>query len=338
MDPDTATPDPAPAADTPSNAHALSLLEPSELEALRDEDKTAAAAVADADPDDEDDDDGDDEGDEGANPDVTAAAAPAPAPAPAAAAPAPEPEPATTADPDDDPPVSLVVPLPEDFDAKVKANADAIAELRAKNRAGEISAEEYDEQLDKLNDEKADLRALRTEHESSVRAEQHRAQMEWRRTIHGQFKAAKADGIDYATDEEKRTDLDGFVKALGARPEHADKSMAWFMAEAHRRVLALHGISGKAAPAPAPAAAPTPAAAKAAAAAARKPPLDAVPKTLADVPATDNAAIEATDEYDELDKLDGEDFEDALARKPAAWREQYLRASAQRTRGNSRLQ
>ena len=32
------------------------------------------------------------------------------------------------------------------------------------------------------------------------------------------------------------------MKALGSRPEHADKSMSWFLAEAHRRVLALHGL------------------------------------------------------------------------------------------------
>lgn len=321
----------------PGLAHALSLLDENELAAINEkDDDAAAAAAATADPEGKDPDDDEDE--DGANPDASAAPA-APAPAPAAAAPAPAadapaaPAAAAPAADDEDEP-GLIVPLPEDFDAKVKANADAIAELRAKNRAGEISAEEYDEQLDKLNDEKADLRAMRSDHDASVRAEQHRAQQQWQRTIRTAFNAAKAEGIDYAADEQKRNDLDSFVKMLGARPEHADKSMSWFLAEAHRRVLALHGLSGKT---PAPAA-PAPAAAKAAAAAARKPPVDAVPQTLAHLPVGDNAATEVTDEYDELDKLDGEDYEDALARKPAAWREQYLRASSQRTRGNSRLQ
>lgn len=328
----------------PGLAHALSLLDENELAAINEKDDDAAAAVAAAaDPEGKDPDDDEDE--DGANPDASAAPA-APAPAPAAAAPAPAPAPAADAAPaapaaaapaaDDEDEPGLIVPLPEDFDAKVKANADAIAELRAKNRAGEISAEEYDERLDKLNDEKADLRAMRSDHDASVRAEQHRAQQQWQRTIRTAFNAAKGEGIDYAADEEKRNDLDGFVKMLGARPEHADKSMSWFLAEAHRRVLALHGLSGKT-PAPA-AAAPAPAAAKATAAAARKPPVDAVPQTLAHLPVTDNAATEVTDEFDELDKLDGEDYEEALARKPAAWREQYLRASSQRTRGNSRLQ
>lgn len=322
----------------PGLAHALSLLDENELAAINEkDDDAAAAAAATADPEGKDPDDDEDE--DGANPDASAAPA-APAPAPAAAAPAPAadapaaPAAAAPAADDDEEEPGLIVPLPEDFDAKVKANADAIAELRAKNRAGEISAEEYDEQLDKLNDEKADLRAMRSDHDASVRAEQHRAQQQWQRTIRTAFNAAKAEGIDYAADEQKRNDLDSFVKMLGARPEHADKSMSWFLAEAHRRVLALHGLSGKT---PAPAA-PAPAAAKAAAAAARKPPVDAVPQTLAHLPVGDNAATEVTDEYDELDKLDGEDYEDALARKPAAWREQYLRASSQRTRGNSRLQ
>ena len=325
----------------PGLAHVLSLLDENELAAINEkDDDAAAAAAAAADPEGKDPDD--DEDDEGATTD--ASAAPVPAPAAAAAAPTTPPAAAaetaaeaTAAAPDDDDaePAGLIVPLPEDFDAKVKANADAIAELRAKNRAGEISAEEYDEQLDKLNDEKADLRAMRSDHDASVRAEQHRAQQEWQRTIRTQFKAAKGEGIDYAADADKRADLDNFVKALGSRPEHADKSMSWFLAEAHRRVLALHGLSGKT---PAPAPAPAPAAAKTAAAAARKPPVGAVPQTLAHLPATDNAATEVTDEFDELDKLDGEDYEEALARKPAAWREQYLRASSQRTRGNSRLQ
>lgn len=328
------------ATEDPGLAHALSLLDQNELDAIneKDDDPEALKAIA-GDPEDPD----DDEDEDGANPDASAAPA-APVPAPAAAAPAPAPAAdaapaapaaaAPAADDDEEQEPGLIVPLPEDFDARVKANADAIKALREMNRAGEISAEDYDEQLDKLNDEKADLRALRSDHDASVRAEQHRAQMEWQRTIRGQFKAAKAEGIDYATDEGKRNDLDGFVKMLGARPEHADKSMAWFLAEAHRRVLALHGLSGKTA-APTP---PAPAAAKAAAAASRKPPVDAVPQNLAHLPASDNAATEVTDEFDELDKLDGEDYEEALARKPAAWREQYLRASSQRTRGNSRLQ
>lgn len=332
MPPKDDTPDTsldAPIPEGSSLKHAMSLLDDAELAALKDDedDKDALSKIAgEADPDDED----DDEGTEGANPDATAAA-PAAAPAPAAAAPAPAPAPAEAAAPAPAPAPaaddaeSLVVPLPADFDARAQANADAIKALREKNRSGDISAEEYDEQFDKLDEERQTLRALRAEHDASVRAENHRAQTEWRRTIRNQFTAAKADGIDYETDAEKREDLDGFVKALGARKEHADKPMSWFLQEAHRRVMALHG---KAAPPPPP---PTPSPAvdpKKAAADKRKAPVDAVPQTLGALPTGDNAGVEVDDEFAELDKLEGEEYEEALMRKPAAWREKYYAASS----------
>ena len=178
---------------------------------------------------------------------------------------------------------------------------------------------------------------MRADHEASVRAENTRAQNEWRRTIRAQFAVAKAEGIDYETDAEKREDLDGFVKALGARKEHADKPMSWFLQEAHRRVLALHGAV-KTAPTPA-APAPSPADAKKAAAEARKAPVNAVPQTLGALPTGDNAGVEVDDEFAELDKLEGEEYEDALARKPAAWRERYMAASsAPARRTTARLQ
>jgi hypothetical protein len=326
----------APIPEGASLKHAMSLLDDAELAAINgdDEDDAALAKIAgEADP--EDDEDEDDEGTEGANPDAAAAAAPAPAPAPAAAAPAAAPAPAAAAPAPapavaDDEPESLVVPLPADFEAQLAANAAALKELRAKNRSGEIDAEEYDEQFDKLDEQRQALRQMRSDHEASVRAENTRAQTEWRRTIRTQFKAAKDDGIDYEADADKREDLDNFVKALGARKEHADKSMSWFLQEAHRRVMALHGM-GKPAPAPTPAPAP-PADPKKAAAAARRAPVDAVPKTLGDLPAGDNAALEADDEFAELDKLDGEAYEDALAAKPAAWRARYLEAAGAPTR------
>ncbi len=345
MPPKDDTPDTSLDAPIPEGAslkHAMSLLDDAELAALKDDDddKDALSKIAgEADPEDDDGDDEDDESTEGANPDATAAAAPAAAPA-AAAAPAPAPAPAEAAAapaPAADDVESLVVPLPADFDAKVEANAAAIKALREKNRSGEISAEEYDEQFDKLDEERQALRTLRSDHESSVRAENHRAQTEWRRTIRSQFAVAKAEGIDYETDADKREDLDGFVKMLGARKEHADKSMQWFLQEAHRRVLALHGIAGKAAtpsPSPAPAADP-----KKAAADARKAPIDAVPKSIADLPPGDNAGREASDEFEELDKLEGEEYEEALMRKPAAWRDKYMAASsAPARRTTARLQ
>ena len=48
---------------------------------------------------------------------------------------------------------------------------------------------------------------------------------------------------DYRKDTEKWSDLDAFVRSLAARTEYAHQSMDWFLEEAHKRVLALHGMS-----------------------------------------------------------------------------------------------
>jgi len=130
-----------------------------------------------------------------------------------------------------------------------------------------------------------------------------------------------AGGIDYRKDAAKASDLDQFVRGLAAQAEHADKSMEWFLTEAHRRVLALHGLSQ---PASKPAA--DTAALKAAVLADRKPPLEAAPKSLAVIPGGEGPG-DVESEFSAVLALDGFDYEQAIARMSPAQRERFLRAA-----------
>ena len=62
---------------------------------------------------------------------------------------------------------------------------------------------------------------------------------QWRTTIHTflDTEAAREGGIDYRADDKKSALLDKYVRELGHAPENNDKSMAWFLIEAHKRVL-----------------------------------------------------------------------------------------------------
>jgi hypothetical protein len=286
----------------------------------------------------EDDDAADD--DEGAAADVEPAATADTAEV--AAAPAPAAEKAASpaaADQADDGEPQLVAPyaykLPDDYEEQVKAHKAAMADLRQRRDSGELSMEEFDAEAEKLSEQGDALRSMRIRADM---AEDQRRQYEqaqinnaWSRTL----KAAKADGVDYATDKDKHADFDVFIKALANKPENNDKPLTWFFAEAHKRVLAMHGITGKAgARTAAGDPAPTAADRKKAAAAARAPDLSALPKDLSQVPGGQSAADVSGDEFDGLDELDGLELEDAIA-KLAARDPNFIGKFTGRLRGNT---
>jgi hypothetical protein len=124
--------------------------------------------------------------------------------------------------------------------------------------------------------------------------------------------AAARDGIDYRRDQQTLKDLDAFVRALGNDEANEDKSMDWFMREAHHRVLRLRGRDDKHA---------------------RSGPGNE----------TDDEAVRAhrlrdlrdaraissgggDDDFGDIDALDGQDFEDAIARMTPAQIARFTRA------------
>lgn len=288
------------------DADALATLTDEERAAIQsdDEDEGAAAAVAadepgaDAEGDDRDD-DGDDDGDaQGA--DAPAASDPAPAAAPP-------------------PTAGYQAALPADYDDKVKAVADREAELKRAFRAGELEFDEFETRRDELQREREGLTIARAKAEIASEMQAQTAETQWRTTVE-RFLDTSAAALDYRKDSEAMADLDGFVKVLAGREANARQPMEWFLAEAHKRVMALRGSSA------APASVPTPAVdRKAEAAAARKPRLDDVPATLAQVPGADGPG-DIGGEFADVLSLDGLEYEAAIARMTPAQRERFARA------------
>lgn len=286
-------------------------------------DKAALQAVAGETQASPDDDEADDET-EGGSADVGAAAADAAPAAPAAPASetqaSPDAAPAKAAgavdEADEGEPPPVAYRLPEDYQQQLDTHKAAVSELRRRRDEGEISNAEYDAEYDKLSEQADALRGMRVRSEVAAdqqrQYEQRQVNTAWKRTLD----AAKADGIDYTKDTEKHGDFDTFIKALAAKPENQDKPLRWFFAEAHRRVMALHGVTGQAPAAPAPAAQSR--AAGKPAAASRAPDLSALPKDLSQVPGGAAGAGDlGDDEFVDIDSLEGLEYEDALAKMAA---------------------
>lgn len=250
---------------------------------------------------DEDDDDGDDDdvGDAGYQPQEGKAVEP------------PADEPAQAAQP--------VVPryeaqLPQDYDQQIAALKARDAELRQRFKDGDIDIDERDAGLAELAEQRERLLVLRAKAEISQEMAQQTAAQQWQATINAFVaKAARDDGVDYRKDAALANDWDQFVRVLAAKPEHADKSMEWFLAEAHKRVMALYGLAK-----------PAPKDPLADAKAKRKPPVDAAPTTLAQVPGSDGPG-DVSNEFSDVLALDGLEFEEAIARMSPAQREKFLR-------------
>ncbi len=219
--------------------------------------------------------------------------------------------------------------LPDDFDAQVKALADKELSLKQQFKAGEIEFDEFEQARSDLFVQREQLTIARTKAEISQEMNAQTAEQLWVHAVN-QFMSdtaklsGAAGGIDYRKDSEKASDLDGFVRSLAARSEHAHQSMAWFLTEAHKRVLALHGIATKT---PADQTTDSDSAAKPPVKSVdRKPPLDIAPKTLAMIPGGDGPG-DVDGEFADVLALEGLAYEQAIARMSSTERERFLRAA-----------
>lgn len=327
---------------SPEEQAAINEADPDEIAALQRVAGEGGTAAATADADDggtaDDDDDGEGGDDAaGAAEDTAAAAAPAADAAAAPAAPgAPTPPAAdasagAAADDDEGAPRAVYTfQKPADFDERVSALKAAEQALFERHRQGEISSEELQAELGRHNDERETLSRIQTKAELSAELQAQADQEAVNRAVAKVFAAAASVGIDYKADEAKRGDLDAFVKTLARNPANNDKSLQWFFNEAHLRVMALHGIAA-AAPTP-PAASGKPAAPaadpKAKAAADRRVDLDALPKTLSQVPGGQGAG-DIGGEFDDIMALDGDAYEQAIEQMARRQPERFARFQAQ---------
>ena len=205
------------------------------------------------------------------------------------------------------------VEAPADLDEKLKVNRRASAELRRQFNDGDLDADEYDAKVEELEDERDTLRDLKTRATIAAEMRQQNEANTWVNTINDFISDTAKDGergiVDYAKDEEKQADLDSFVKAIANKPGNENKPMRWYLEEAHKRVVALHGV---------------PTSKKAADGGKRKADASKVVNSLAEVPGGAGDTDPAADEFADLDKLQGMDYERALAAMPKAKRDRYL--------------
>lgn len=154
-----------------------------------------------------------------------------------------------------------VAELPADHAQKVAELDARLADVGTKFQEGSLTWDDYQGQLKAGNAEreallaasiKAQISEEMREQQEKEAAEQAAAaeeatQKTWEQTVDG-FISSKPDSVDYTTDEAKRKDLNTYVKALGSDPDNNDKSMEWFLQEAHVLVKAKHGIAASAKP------------------------------------------------------------------------------------------
>lgn len=301
------------------SAEDLEALTPEERAAIEDgadeaaeQEELARLAAAD------DEDDEDDEDDDGPGvPDV--AEPPAAAPPKAAPEPASEPEPevpAEGAEPEpapSKPKAPYTADLPADIEEKQAAVSEKLRQLREQFKDGDLDVDEYEAQRETLVAEREAMNKAITKAEIAKEMQQQSVEQEWRAAGERAFDlAAKPEGgaIDYRKDAALFADLNQFVIQLGNMQANENKSMDWFLAEAHKRVLALHGKT------------PVPQAPAAPKVVDRRPPLGAVPATLAQVPGGDGPG-DVGSEFADVDALDGDDLEQAISKMSAAQRAKY---------------
>lgn len=299
----------------------LATLTDEERAAIEDGEEGEPAVAADDSADDDDtvDDDkaqapiegkGADESESEDEPEPAAVADPAPAAeAVAAVAAAPVQEEAPKPAPRATEPPAYVFQLPADHAQRVDAFKAKEAALWERFDGGDMSREELQREMSSLADERQQLSTVQMRAE--LAADMQRQQIERQRdhAVVSLFeRATKPDGggIDYRADKTKMAQLDTFLKALATDDAHADKSLEWFLDEAHKRVLVLNGV------APQPASKQSAAEAKAQAIAKRKPDTTGLDATLAHVPGGQGVG-DVGGEFDDIMALEGEAFEDALA-------------------------
>ena len=218
---------------------------------------------------------------------------------PAAEDPAPEPAPAEEVQ--QAAPI-LVAQPPEDVTAKL-ADIDARKEaLLTQFDDGDITAREYQKQLDALAREERNIELQKFEAEIAQKMEQQRLQNDWTATCNTFLETHAI----YKDNPRLYKALDQEVRDLAVKPETATWSGQKFLEEAHTTLPEAFGLKDSAPDATRP--------------------QRELPPNLAKVPAAD---VQDTNggKYAVLDRLASSDplaYEDALAKMPDAERNAYL--------------
>lgn len=209
----------------------------------------------------------------------------------------------------------LIVQAPADADAKLAEIAGRKEDLAQKFDDGDITAKEFQKQLDAANKEELNITLQVREANLTQQMEDQRVQNQWVADCNA-FVAAHP---EYADKEGRAFQvLNETIMAIARMPSNASLSNEKALAKAHRMVLVELGEDAPAAAA-APAAKPAPQ---------QKIPRPAAPPNIANLPA---AAIPDTSggEFKHLERLQStnpDGYEEALLKLSPAQRDRWLRA------------
>jgi len=200
----------------------------------------------------------------------------------------------------------LVAQAPEDAEAKLTEISTKKDELIERFDNGDITAREYQKELDALNKQERTIEADMREAQLAQKMETQRLQNEWNATCNAFIEANPV----YKDNQRLYRALDAEVRELATKPETANWSGQKFLEEAHKALAKDFNLpaSGKATP-------QTPTA-----------PRRDLPPNLAKVP---SAEVQDTSggKYAVLDRMATSDplsYEEALARMSEAERNAYL--------------
>lgn len=205
----------------------------------------------------------------------------------------------------------LVAEAPADAEAKLKDIGDKKATLVDQFDNGDITAKEYQTQLDALNkDERALERAI-DKAQTAAEMKQQQEVGSWLKQVN---EFTTKDFPEYGKSRSRWMALDTFVKEIAAKPENANLDGREILRQAHERVVDDLGEAAKPA-------ADTKKDGKPLKGAEIKP-----PKTLGKVPAADNQEID-DGKFSALDRLADSDplaLEEKLFKMSPADRDEYL--------------
>lgn len=200
----------------------------------------------------------------------------------------------------------LVAPPPADAEAKLTDIATKKDALLTQFDDGDITARDYQKQLDSLNREERQIERDVHEAKLAEKMEQQRLQNDWTTTCNTFVEQHAV----YKDNPRLYRALDAEVRELAAKPETATWSGQKFLDEAHKNLKAAFGFQEADAPA------------------ANKQPRRDLPPNLAKVPA---AEVNDTDgnRFAVLDRMASSDplgYEEALSKMSQADRDAYLSA------------
>jgi hypothetical protein len=128
----------------------------------------------------------------------------------------------------------LVAEAPADAEARLAAIDGKKGALLEQFDNGDITAKEYQTQLDALNKEE---RSIERAVEKAQLAAEIRQQQEVNNWMAQVQSFTTKDHPEYSTSKVRWMALDAFVKEIGSKPENASLSGAQILAEAHKRVV-----------------------------------------------------------------------------------------------------